>query len=123
MNKLIPVIISGIAVALIVGVGFTSYYAQVVEIQDLRDNAIAKSKAEQNILNLENQEIMVCRMRKIMGFIETFILPPLGRAGEPAAPVLRRQTTVGRVAGAYGLYVLPGRSVRAIYPNHRKLRK
>ena len=54
MNKLIPVIISGIAVALIVGVGFTSYYAQVVEIQDLRDNAIAKSKAEQNILNLEN---------------------------------------------------------------------
>ena len=54
MNKLIPVIISGIAVALIVGVGFTSYYAQVVEIQDLRDNAIAKSKAEQNILNLES---------------------------------------------------------------------
>ena len=54
MNKLIPVIISGIAVALIVGVGFTSYYAQVVEIQDLRDNAIAKSKAEQNILNLEH---------------------------------------------------------------------
>ena len=54
MNRLIPVIISGIAVALIVGVGFTSYYAQVVEIQDLRDNAIAKSKAEQNILNLES---------------------------------------------------------------------
>ena len=54
MNKLIPVIISGIAVALIVGVGFTSYYAQVVEIQDLRDNAIAKSKAEQYILNLES---------------------------------------------------------------------
>ena len=54
MNKLIPVIISGIAVALIVGVGFTSYYAQIIEIQEFRDNAIAKSKAEQNILNLES---------------------------------------------------------------------
>ena len=54
MNKLIPVIISGIAIALIVGVGFTSYYAQLIEIQELRDNAIAKSKAEQNILNLES---------------------------------------------------------------------
>jgi protein-disulfide isomerase len=54
MNKLIPVIISGIAIALIVGVGFTSYYAQIIEIQEFRDNAIAKSKAEQNILNLES---------------------------------------------------------------------
>jgi len=54
MNKLIPVIISAIVIALFVGIVFPSYYAQVVEIQDLRDNAIAKSKAEQNILNLEN---------------------------------------------------------------------
>ena len=54
MNKLIPVIISGIAVALIVGVGFTSYYAQVVEIQDLRDKSIAIKKADRNILNLDH---------------------------------------------------------------------
>ncbi len=54
MNKLIPVIISGIAIALIVGVGFTSYYAQVVEIQELRDKAIDMKKAEQSVLNLEN---------------------------------------------------------------------
>jgi len=54
MNKLIPVIISGIAVALIVGVGFTSYYAQVVEIQDLRDKSIAIKKADRDILNLDH---------------------------------------------------------------------
>ena len=54
MNKLIPVIISGIAVALIVGVGFTSYYAQVVEIQDLRDKSIAMKKADRDILNLDH---------------------------------------------------------------------
>ena len=54
MNRLIPVIISGIAVALIVGVGFTSYYAQVVEIQDLRDKSIAIKKADRNILNLDH---------------------------------------------------------------------
>lgn len=54
MNKLIPVIISGIAIALIVGVGFTSYYAQIIEIQELRDKAIDMKKAERNILNLEN---------------------------------------------------------------------
>jgi len=54
MNKLIPVIISGIAIALIVGVGFTSYYAQVVEIQDLRDKSIAIKKADRNILNLDH---------------------------------------------------------------------
>ena len=53
MNKLIPVIISGIAIALIVGVGFTSYYAQVVEIQELRDKNIAVKKADRIILNLE----------------------------------------------------------------------
>ena len=53
MNKLIPVIISGIAIALIVGVGFTSYYAQVVEIQELRDKNIAVKKADRVILNLE----------------------------------------------------------------------
>ena len=54
MNKLIPVIISGIAIALIVGVGFTSYYAQIIEIQELRDKAIDMKKAEQSVLNLEN---------------------------------------------------------------------
>jgi len=54
MNKLIPVIISGIAIALIVGVGFTSYYAQVVEIQDLRDKSIAIKKADRDILNLDH---------------------------------------------------------------------
>jgi protein-disulfide isomerase len=54
MNRLIPVIISGIAIALIVGVGFTSYYAQIIEIQELRDKAIDMKKAERNILNLEN---------------------------------------------------------------------
>ena len=54
MNKLIPVIIAGIAVALIVGVGFTSYYAQVVEIQDLRDKSIAMKKADRDILNLDH---------------------------------------------------------------------
>ncbi len=54
MNKLIPVIISGIAIALIVGVGFTSYYAQVIEIQDLRDKSIAIKKADRNILNLDH---------------------------------------------------------------------
>ena len=54
MNKLIPVIISGIAIALIVGVGFTSYYAQVVEIQDLRDKSIAMKKADRDILNLDH---------------------------------------------------------------------
>ena len=54
MNKLIPVIISGIAVALIVGVGFTSYYAQVIEIQDLRDKSIAMKKADRDILNLDH---------------------------------------------------------------------
>jgi len=54
MNKLIPVIISGIAVALIVGVGFTSYYAQVVEIQELRDKSIAIKKADRDILNLDH---------------------------------------------------------------------
>ena len=53
MNKLIPVIISGIAIALIVGVGFTSYYAQVVEIQELRDKHIAAKKADRSILSLE----------------------------------------------------------------------
>ena len=45
MNKLIPVIISGIAIALIVGVGFPSYYAQVVEVQELRDTALSIPKA------------------------------------------------------------------------------
>jgi len=54
MNKLIPVIISGIAIALIVGVGFTSYYAQVIEIQDLRDKSIAMKKADRDILNLDH---------------------------------------------------------------------
>ena len=52
MNKLIPVIISGIAIALIVGVGFTSYYAQVVEVQELRDKALSIPKAERQLLNL-----------------------------------------------------------------------
>ena len=52
MNRLVPVIISGIAIALIVGVGFTSYYAQIIEIQELRDKAMSKSKLD--ILNLEN---------------------------------------------------------------------
>ena len=52
MNKLIPIIISGIVVALIVGVVFPSYFAQVVEMQELRDKAMSKSKLD--ILNLEN---------------------------------------------------------------------
>ena len=53
MNKLIPIIISGIVVALIVGVVFPSYYAQVVEIQELRDKNIAMKKADRSILSLE----------------------------------------------------------------------
>ncbi len=53
MNKLIPIIISAIAIALVVGIGFPSYYAQVVEIQELRDKNIAVKKADRIILNLE----------------------------------------------------------------------
>ena len=53
MNKLIPVIISAIVVALVVGIGFPAYYAQVVEIQELRDKNIAVKKADRVILNLE----------------------------------------------------------------------
>ncbi len=53
MNKLIPVIISAIAIALVVGIGFPAYYAQVVEIQELRDKNIAVKKADRVILNLE----------------------------------------------------------------------
>ena len=53
MNKLIPIIISGIVVALIVGVVFPSYYAQVVEIQELRDKNIAMKKADRSISSLE----------------------------------------------------------------------
>ena len=53
MNKLIPVIISAIAIALVVGIGFPAYYAQVVEIQELRDKNIAEKKADRKILNLE----------------------------------------------------------------------
>ena len=54
MNKVIPIIISAIAIALVVGIGFPSYYAQVVEIQELRDKNIAMKKADQNILSLEH---------------------------------------------------------------------
>ena len=54
MNKLIPVIISGIAVALIVGVVFPSYFAQVVEMQELRDKALSIPKAERQLLNLDH---------------------------------------------------------------------
>ena len=53
MNKLIPVIISGIVIALVVGIVFPSYYAQVVEIQELRDKNIAMKKADRSILSLE----------------------------------------------------------------------
>ena len=54
MNKLIPVIISGIVVALIVGIVFPSYFAQVVEMQELRDKALSMPKAEQQLLNLDH---------------------------------------------------------------------
>ena len=57
MNKLIPVIISAIVIALFVGIVFPSYYAQVVEIQEFRDKVIEDKKQSldvQNILNLEN---------------------------------------------------------------------
>jgi len=54
MNRIIPIVISAIAVALIVGVVFPSYYAQVVEIQEFRDEKIAMKKANQNILNLDH---------------------------------------------------------------------
>ena len=54
MNKLIPVIISGIVIALVVGIVFPSYYAQVVEIQELRDKSIAMKKADRSILSLED---------------------------------------------------------------------
>ena len=54
MNKIIPIVISAITVALIVGVVFPSYYAQVVEIQEFRDEKIAMKKANQNILNLDH---------------------------------------------------------------------
>ena len=54
MNRLIPIIISAIAIALVVGIGFPSYYAQVVEIQEFRDEKIAMKKANQNILNLDH---------------------------------------------------------------------
>ena len=54
MNKLIPVIISGIVVALIVGVVFPSYFAQVVEMQELRDKALSIPKAERQLLNLDH---------------------------------------------------------------------
>ena len=53
MNRLIPIIISAIAIALVVGIGFPSYYAQVVEIQELRDKNIAMKKADRSILSLE----------------------------------------------------------------------
>ena len=52
MNKLIPIIISAIAIALVVGIGFPSYYAQVVEVQELRDKALSIPKAERQLLNL-----------------------------------------------------------------------
>ena len=54
MNKLIPIIISGIVVALIVGVVFPSYFAQVVEMQELRDKALFIPKAERQLLNLDH---------------------------------------------------------------------
>jgi len=54
MNKLIPIIISGIVVALIVGVVFPSYFAQVVEMQELRDKALSIPKAERQLLNLDH---------------------------------------------------------------------
>ena len=54
MNKLIPIIISGIVVALIVGVVFPSYFAQVVEMQELRDKALSIPKAERHLLNLDH---------------------------------------------------------------------
>ena len=53
MNRLIPIIISAIAIALVVGIGFPSYYAQVVEIQEFRDKNIAMKKADRSILSLE----------------------------------------------------------------------
>ena len=54
MNKIIPIVISAITVALIVGIVFPSYYAQVVEIQELRDKSIAMKKADRDILNLDH---------------------------------------------------------------------